>query len=35
MVMGAYGDSHEKETIFGGNTQYIVDNANMPVVLVH
>lgn len=35
MVMGAYGDSHEKETIFGGNTQYIVDNSDMPVVLVH
>ncbi|MGI9355251.1 MAG: universal stress protein [Rhizobiaceae bacterium] len=35
LIMGAYGDSHEKETMFGGNTQYIVDNAEMPVVLVH
>ncbi len=35
MIMGAYGDSHEKEVIFGGNTQYIVDNGDMPVVLVH
>jgi nucleotide-binding universal stress UspA family protein len=35
MIMGAYGDSHERETIFGGNTQYIVDKAKMPVVLVH
>jgi len=35
MIMGAYGDSHEKETIFGGNTQYIVDNADIPVILVH
>ncbi len=35
LVMGAYGDSHERETLFGGNTQYIVDHANMPVILVH
>ncbi|MBJ6370850.1 universal stress protein [Sedimentitalea arenosa] len=35
LVMGAYGDSHEKETIFGGNTQHIVDHARMPVILVH
>ncbi len=35
MIMGAYGDSHERETVFGGNTQTIVDNATMPVVMVH
>ena len=35
MIMGAYGDSHEHETIFGGNTQVVVDNADIPVVLVH
>jgi len=35
MIMGAYGDSHERETVFGGNTQTVVDNATMPVVLVH
>lgn len=35
MVMGAYSQSHEKETIFGGNTQTIVDRAERPVVLVH
>lgn len=35
LVMGAYGDSHERETIFGGNTQLVVDGANMPVILVH
>ena len=35
MIMGAYGDSHERETIFGGNTQVVVDTATMPVVLVH
>jgi len=35
LIMGAYGDSHEKETVFGGNTQSVVDNALMPVVFVH
>ncbi len=35
MIMGAYGDSHERETIFGGNTQTVVDTATQPVVLVH
>ena len=35
LIMGAYGDSHERETIFGGNTQTIVDHAKMPVVFVH
>ena len=35
LVMGAYGDSHERETVFGGNTQAVVDHATMPVVLVH
>lgn len=35
MIMGAYGDSHERETIFGGNTQVVVDNATIPVVMVY
>ncbi|HMB49002.1 MAG TPA: universal stress protein [Afifellaceae bacterium] len=35
MIMGAYGDSHEKEIMFGGNTQTVVELADMPVVLVH
>jgi len=35
LIMGAYGDSHERETIFGGNTQTVVDNAEMPVLLNH
>lgn len=35
LVMGAYSNSHERETFFGGNTQYIVDNAELPVVFVH
>lgn len=35
LIMGAYGDSHEKETVFGGNTQTVVDTAEMPVIMVH
>ena len=35
LLMGAYHDSYEKETIFGGNTQAVVDEATIPVVLVH
>ena len=35
LVMGAYGQSHERETVFGGNTQAVVDSARMPVILVH
>jgi nucleotide-binding universal stress UspA family protein len=35
LIMGAYGDSHERETVLGGNTQAVVDRATMPVVLVH
>jgi nucleotide-binding universal stress UspA family protein len=35
LVMGAYGHNHERETLFGGNTQAIVDKAEIPVVLVH
>lgn len=35
MIMGAYSDSHEQETVFGGNTQTVVDTAKMPVLLNH
>jgi nucleotide-binding universal stress UspA family protein len=35
LIMGAYSNSHERETFFGGNTQHIVDHAEIPVVLVH
>ncbi len=35
MVMGAYGDSHEKEIMFGGNTQTIIESTPIPVVLGH
>jgi nucleotide-binding universal stress UspA family protein len=33
--MGAYGHSHERETLFGGNTQTVVDHAEIPVLLAH
>ncbi len=35
LVMGAYSTSHERETLFGGNTQAVVDAADIPVVLAH
>ena len=35
LIMGAYSQSHERETVFGGNTQHIVDRSTMPVILVH
>ena len=35
LMMGAYSVSHERETLFGGNTQSVVDKADMPVVMAH
>lgn len=35
LIMGAYGHNHERETLFGGNTQAVVDKAEIPVVFVH
>ncbi len=35
MIMGAYSESHEKEAIFGGNTQLFVDQAGVPIIFVH
>ena len=35
MIMGAYSESHERETLLGGNTQRVVDTATSPVVMVH
>lgn len=35
LIMGAYGQSHERETLFGGNTQSVVDTAEIPVVMAH
>ena len=35
LVMGAYHDSYERESLFGGNSQTVVKEAKIPVVLVH
>ncbi len=35
LIMGAYGDSHERETLFGGNTQTMVDGSDMPILFSH
>lgn len=35
IVMGAYSRSREHETVFGGATQTVVDQASMPVLMVH
>ncbi len=35
LIMGAYHESYERETIFGGNTQIVVDEATIPVIFVH
>jgi len=35
LVMGAYHESYERETIFGGNSQAVVDEADFPVVFAH
>ncbi|MGD9294859.1 MAG: universal stress protein [Roseobacter sp.] len=35
LMMGAYSVSHERETLLGGNTQSVVDKADMPVVMAH
>lgn len=35
LLMGAYSNSHETETILGGTTQYVVDQADFPIILVH
>ncbi|EBA12194.1 universal stress protein [Roseobacter sp. CCS2] len=35
LIMGAYGQNHERETLFGGNTQVVVDKAETPVIFVH
>ncbi len=35
LIMGAYHDSYERETIFGGNSQAVVEHAKLPVVFVH
>lgn len=35
LIMGAYHESYERESLFGGNSQSVVQNADMPVVFVH
>lgn len=35
LVVGAYHESYERESVFGGNSQVIVDTAKIPVVMVH
>jgi len=35
MIMGAYGDSQDYERVFGGITQYVVDHADIPVIMVN
>ncbi len=35
LIMGAYGQSHGRETLFGGNTQAVVDTAEIPVLMGH
>ena len=35
LIMGAYHDSFERETVFGGNSQAVVEAAGIPVILVH
>jgi len=35
LVIGAYSHSHETEMLFGGNTERIVDNTQMPILMAH
>jgi nucleotide-binding universal stress UspA family protein len=35
MVLGGYGHSRMHETLFGGVTQTILDNADIPVLMAH
>ncbi|HMB77911.1 MAG TPA: universal stress protein, partial [Kiloniellaceae bacterium] len=35
LVMGAYHDSFERESVLGGNSQAVVDAAAIPVVMTH
>ncbi len=35
LVIGAYSHSHEAGMLFGGNTERIVDNTDMPVLMAH
>lgn len=35
LIMGAYHESYERESLFGGNSQAVVHQADIPVVMVH
>jgi nucleotide-binding universal stress UspA family protein len=35
LLMGAYGQSRQRELIMGGVTQYVVDHADMPILFMH
>jgi nucleotide-binding universal stress UspA family protein len=35
LLMGAYGQSRQRELIMGGVTRHIIDHAGMPVLLAH
>jgi len=35
LVIGAYSHSHETEMLFGGNTERIVDETQMPILMAH
>ena len=35
LIMGAYHESYERESLFGGNSQAVVEKADIPIVLVH
>jgi nucleotide-binding universal stress UspA family protein len=35
LITGAYSHSHESEMLFGGNTERILDQTEMPVLMAH
>ncbi len=35
LLMGAYGSSRGREMVLGGATQYVIDSAEMPVLMAH
>ena len=35
LIMGAYHESYERESLFGGNSQAVVQKADFPIVMVH
>jgi nucleotide-binding universal stress UspA family protein len=35
LLMGAYGQSRRRELVLGGVTQYIIDHADLPILLMH